>query len=452
VAERELRAGVEWAGAAGGSAVVMNPSTGEILALANYPAFNPNAYRDFHEDRRRNRAIQDLYEPGSTFKIVTATAGFEEKVVTPSTVIDASAGQIRFGSRVIRDDHNYGVLSFSDVIVESSNVGAIKVALQLGPERVETYVRRFGFGRPTSPDFRGENPGIVWEASKLSDSALASVAMGYQVGVTPLQMTAAVSSVANGGELVQPRLIRAVVRNDKRVPVPRKALGRTMSAGTSATLVEIMEGVVERGTGTKAKILGYTVAGKTGTAKKLVNGKYQGHSDYNVSFVGFVPSRKPTFTIVVVVDSPHGVPAYGGTVAAPIFQRIAEAALRHHGVAPTLNAAPPILVARRDEPPTRLVLAPVEKRAIVTLAGASSGAAPLFPDLRGLGARDALRTLAALGVTARLDGAGIVVDQDPPAGSSIERGATATLRLQRQPALDRSGMNVPVQAAADPGP
>ncbi len=227
VAERELRAGVQWSGASGGSAIVMDPYTGEILALANAPDFNPNAYREVREERRRNRAIQDIYEPGSTFKIVTASAAFEERTATPSTIIDARAGNIRFGKRVINDDHNYGVLSFAEAIIKSSNVGAIKVALQLGPDKVSDYVRRFGFGKPTSPDFRGESPGIVWDPSKLTDSALASVAMGYQVGVTPLQMVQAVSVVANGGELVQPRVVRAVIRDRRRLPVPRKIIART---------------------------------------------------------------------------------------------------------------------------------------------------------------------------------------------------------------------------------
>ena len=320
----------------------MDPYTGEILALANAPDFNPNAYRDAREELRRNRAIQDIYEPGSTFKIVTASAAFEERAATPSTIIDASAGNIRFGSRVINDDHNYGVLSFAQAIIKSSNVGAIKVALKLGPEKVSDYVRRFGFGKPTSPDFRGESPGIVWDPSKLTDSALASVAMGYQVGVTPLQMAQAVSVVANGGELVQPRVVRAVIRDRRRLPVPRKVIARPITTDTAATLTQIMEGVVTEGTGKAAQIPGYTVAGKTGTAKKLVNGSYRGHSDYNVSFVGFVPAQKPVFAIVVVVDSPHRVSPYGGVVAAPIFQKIAQTALRHYGVPQSINAPEPL--------------------------------------------------------------------------------------------------------------
>jgi cell division protein FtsI (penicillin-binding protein 3) len=437
VAERELREGVQWSGAAGGSALIMDPYTGEILALANAPDFNPNDYRDAREDTRRNRAIQDLYEPGSTFKIVTASAAFETKSVTPNTIIDASAGNIRFGSRLIRDDHNYGVLSFTDVIVKSSNVGAIKVALRVGPDKMGDYVQRFGFGKPSSPDFRGENPGIVWDAAKLSDSALASVAMGYQVGVTPLQMAAAVSAVANGGELVQPRVVRAVVRDGKRLTVPRKVLDRAITPATAATLTEIMEEVVVRGTGTKAQIPGFTIAGKTGTAKKLVNGSYRGHSDYNVSFVGFVPSRKPVFAIVVVVDSPHRVSPYGGVVAAPIFQKIAAAALRHEGVPQNIDAPAPLLVTRRDET-TQQTSGPATPPQIVTLAGA-----PVFPDLTGMSAREALRVLARLGLSVRLHGAGVVAQQMPAAGTPLDAAVTAVLRLERRMSDGEGGAEKP---------
>jgi len=432
IVERELRAGVEENKAASGSAVVMDPATGEILALANYPTFNPNAFRQFPEAERRNRAIQDLYEPGSTFKIVTASAALEQDVVHPDDLINVSGGSIRLGSRVVHDTHDYGVLSFTDVIVKSSNVGAIRVGLKLGPERLGMYVRRFGFGRPSSRDFPGESPGIVWDSSKMNDSALASMSMGYQVGVTPLQMAAAVSAVANGGELMEPRVVRAVVRDGKRIPVPRRVVQRAINSSVAAELTTMMEGVVERGTATFAQIKGYTIAGKTGTANKLVGGRYSG-SEYNASFVGFVPSRNPVFAIVVVIDSPRGPNGhFGGPVSAPIFKRIADAALRQRGVGPSINPPPPLLVARRDDEGEQPTTGAAEPPAIVTLAGSSQGSASLFPDLRGLGARDALRSLTRLGLTARLHGDGVVVQQNPSAGALIERGTQATLWLKRQ--------------------
>jgi cell division protein FtsI (penicillin-binding protein 3) len=439
IVERELRAGIEENRAAAGTAVVLDPHTGEILALANWPTFNPNAYRDAAEGAQRNRAVQDIYEPGSTFKIVTASAALEEAIVKPDDPIDVSAGRIRFGGRVINDDHREGMLSFADVIVKSSNVGAIKVGLQLGAERLGAYTSRFGFGRRMSPDFPGESAGIVWQPEKLNDSALASISMGYQVGVTPLQMAAAMSSIANGGELVEPRIVRAVIGEAGRRPVPRKLLRRTISARTSAVLTEIMEQVVERGTGTRALIDGFTVAGKTGTAQKVIAGRYS-RSDYNASFIGFVPSRQPVFAIVVVIDSPHGKNLYyGGTVAAPIWQRIASAGLRLYGIPPSINPAPPVLVARHEAARRRPASGPTTAPAIVTFQNGATGSSSVFPDLRGLGARDALRILARLGMTARLRGDGLVLDQDPLPGTPIERGSVSTLTLGRDASSLLSG-------------
>jgi cell division protein FtsI (penicillin-binding protein 3) len=436
IAERELEAGVAANHAAGGTALIMDPWTGEILALANAPTFNPNIYREANEDERRNRAIQDLYEPGSTFKIVTASAALEQKVVHPDDLIDVRGGLLRIGSRVIHDTHDYGILSFTDVLVMSSNIGAIKVGLRLGQQRLGTYARRFGFGRPSSPDFPGESPGILWDPSKQNDGALASMSMGYQVGVTPLQMAAAVSSVANGGELIEPRVVRAVIKDGRRMAVPRKVVRRTIDQGVASELTTIMEQVVERGTATMVKMPGYTVAGKTGTAAKLVSGRYS-RSDYNASFIGFVPSRKPVFTIVVVLDSPHGANGYyGGPVSGAIFRRIATAAMRQYGIPPSINPAPPLLVARRDaedshEQPTSTA---GSTPSIVTLGGTSPESEPVFPDLRGLSARDALHTLTRLGMTARLNGAGMVIRQEPEPGTPIDRDATSVLWLKRESA------------------
>ena len=324
----------------------MDPSTGEILAMANWPTFNPNAYNRAQDNDRRNRAIQDLYEPGSTFKVVTASAALEEHVINPQDPIDCNPGRIVFGSRVIRDTHVYGVLPFTDVLVKSSNVGAIKVGLRLGPERLSRYVSRFGFGQANSPDFRGESPGIVWNPAKLDQSGLASVSMGYQVGVTPLQMVAAVSSVANGGTLYEPHIVRAVIKDGQRIPVAPKALRRTISrAHRRRADRRSWNRSSSAGPRSRAQMDGFTIAGKTGTSHKIVDGRYS-QSDYNASFVGFVPSRSPALTILVMIDSPHANGYFGGTVAAPIFKRIAEASLRHLGIGRTINPPAPVLVAR----------------------------------------------------------------------------------------------------------
>ena len=431
VVERELKAGVDWANAAGGSAIVMDPSTGEVLAMASYPTFNPNVYREAKDVERRNRPVQDLYEPGSTFKIITASAALEEHVVKPTDLVDVSTGTINFGSRVIRDDHHYGVLTFQQVVEKSSNVGSIKVGLRLGAERFGGYVNRFGFGRMLSPDFRGENAGLLGDWSRMTDSALASTLIGYAVGVTPLQMVSAVSAVANGGELIQPRIVRAVVKDGVRLPVPRKVLGRAISKDTAARLTPMLEGVVTEGTGKQAAIEDYTIAGKTGTAKKVVNGSYKGHNNYNVSFVGFAPSRKPKFTIIVVVDSPHGVPAYGGTVAAPIFQRIADQALRYYGVQRTINAPPPLIVERKQADAPALASGPAEPPSVLP-AGGTSTADPVVPDLTGMSGRDAVRTLATLGLPVQIVGHGLVTDQRPLPGTPVVAAESARVWLDRR--------------------
>jgi cell division protein FtsI (penicillin-binding protein 3) len=431
VAERELKAGVEANHAQGGSAVVMDPYTGEILALANWPTFNPNAFQKSDDDDRRNRAIQTLYEPGSTFKIVTASAALENHVITPDTLIDTNPGYITFpGRKPIYDTHEYGVLSFTDVIVKSSNVGAIKVGERVGAQTMSAYVAKFGFGQSLAPDFRGETAGIVWSADKLDASALASVSMGYQVGVTPLQMATAVSAIANGGLLLQPRVVRAFIKDGRRIEVPHKEVRRTIEPETAATLTGIMEQVVERGTARAAQIPGYTIAGKTGTAAKLINGHYQ-KSDYNASFVGFIPSRKPVLTILVVLDSPHGNGYTGGAVSAPIFKGIAEAAMTYLGIGPNLNPPPAVMVARRDDESHDAKPQPAvaERVLAATLEPAGNG---LMPDLRGLSGREALHLLSRLGMTARLSGDGFVVEQTPESGAALVRGDACDLKLERR--------------------
>ena len=439
IAERELRAGVEENNAAGGTALIMEPNTGEILALANWPTFNPNAFGKADERERRNRAIQDLYEPGSTFKVVTASAALEEHVVTPNDLIDCAPGYITFpGRKPIYDFHRYGVLSFTDVIVKSSNIGAIKVGLRLGPERLGRYVSRFGFGQAVGPDFRGESSGIVWNPAKLDSSALASVSMGYQVAVTPLQMATAVSSVANGGSLMEPRVVRAFIKDGRRSMVAPKMLRKTVSSATLGELRTMMEGVVERGTAKSAQIDGYTIAGKTGTASKLVNGHYS-RSDYNASFVGFVPSRQPALTIIVVIDSPHGHGYTGGVVAAPIFKRIAEASLRQLGVAPTINALPPVLAARSESAAEPVVQRPLNDDKGYVTAAIPPAEPGVMPDLRGHSAREALRILAKIGSSARMSGQGVVIEQSPAAGEPLGTGEVGVLKLGRHLPLPAVG-------------
>lgn len=425
--ERELEAAVKEHDARGGTAIIMNPRNGEILALASYPGFNPNAPGLASADERRNRATQDVYEPGSTFKIVTASAAIEEGVLKATDLIDCNPGFITFpGRKPITEakGHNYGLIPFEDVIVKSSNVGAIKAGLRVGAERMSRYVHRFGFGELLGSDFKGQSAGIVYPEAKINDSTLASMSMGYNISVTPLQMVTAASAVANGGTLYDPHVVAAIVRDGKREVVAPKVLRQAIDQETASTVTTFMEGVVERGTAKAAQMDRYQVAGKTGTAQQVVDGHYA--NQYNSSFVGFVPSRNPVFTILVVIDDPRQGGHYGGEVAAPVFKRIADAALRQVGVPATIRPIPPIVVTASEE---RVAPSPVLPRVIPAMT--SLGDRKAMPDVRGLAARDAVRRLGAMGLLVRLRGSGFVVTQTPEAGHVVDSGEVSVLDLRR---------------------
>ena len=429
IAERELAAGVEAHHADAGTAVIMDPRTGEILALANVPTFNPNAYDLSSADARRNRAVQDEYEPGSTLKIVTVSAALQEGIWSLSDQIDTDPGYLQIGSRRIHDSEgqNHGVLSVEDVVVKSSNVGAAKMGLRVGAELMERYVQRFGFGHVLLPDLTGQSPGRVYAISELNPSALASLSIGYQIGVTPVQMATAVSAVANGGTLYEPHLVRALVRDGDRQPIEPKAVRQAITPETAATLRSILEQVVLRGTGTKAAVEGFTVAGKTGTAAKIINHTYS-ETAYNASFVGFVPSSNPVLTIVVVVDTPRGGSYFGGDVAAPIFSRIADAALRHLRVLPTVASRVGLVVTAPTPRPT--LEPPAETVRPIVLRSADAPG-PRMPDVRGLTPREALRALDAAGLLMRVTGSGVVTAQTPQAGDPVSAGEVSNLQFGR---------------------
>ncbi len=428
VVERELAAAVSEHRADGGTAIIMQPQTGEIIAIANVPAFNPNDYGSYPQAFWKNRAVQDVYEPGSTFKIVTAAAAIEEGVVRPSDVINTSPGYITPPGRTrpIYDVHAYDSLTFEDVIVKSSNVGAVKVGQQVGADRMGRFIRRFGLGQILEPSLPGQSAGIVYPAASLDASSLASVSMGYQISVTALQMASVVSVIANGGVLMEPHIVRALTRDGVREEIAPRELRRVIKPETAATVRTFMEGVVDRGTGTRAKMEQYHVAAKSGTASKVVGGAYS-KSDYNASFVGFVPSRNPLYTIVVVIDTPRGASYYGGAVSAPVFKRIAEAALRHAAALPDINPGRSVIALAAPSKPS------LERAGGMAMAPRvlPVGGAALMPDLRGLGAREAIGVLTDLGLVPRVLGAGLVESQYPEPGEPISRGATSVVQLSR---------------------
>lgn len=347
LAERELAAAVEAQHAVGGSAVLLDPATGAVLAMASYPGFDPNRFGDFPPSSWRNRAVVDAYEPGSTFKMVTAAAALAANVFDPGDVLDCELGGITLSGIRIRDHKPFGRLSFRDVIARSSNVGAIKIGLRVGPERLDRMVRALGFGERTGIDLPGESAGLLRPAARWTLRG-AYVAFGQEVSITPLQLALAFAAVANGGTRVRPYLVAAAGGpGGERVvrPGPQVA-GQPLTEGTARELERILEAVVAEGTGRAAAIPGYPVAGKTGTAQKAIDGLYSG-SRFIASFVGFAPARRPAVVGAVVVDEPR--PLYhGGQVAAPAFAAMVAPALLYLGVPPERDR-PAIWPGQRPE-------------------------------------------------------------------------------------------------------
>lgn len=340
--------------AKGGVCMVMDPRTGEILALSvrNRPAgrqaFNPNTPQQHRPEEWRNRAVTDAFEPGSIFKPILAAAAIEERVVHPYERFDCSAGSIKVADRVIRDATRHGTLTFTDVIAESSNVGTIKVAQRLGRQRFYKYITAFGFGARTGVDIPGEAAGLVKDYRLWSGVSIGSIAIGQEIGVTPMQMAAAFGALANGGSLMRPYIVSEIIDRDsgETQNFSPAEVARVVSADTSRKVNRMLERVVEAGTGRKARPAGYTAAGKTGTAQKIdtTTGEYSKH-EYVSSFAGFTPAGAPRLVILVMIDSPEGV-AWGGSVAAPVFKDVAEQALTYLHVPPDDKGGGMLLVAR----------------------------------------------------------------------------------------------------------
>src|SRR5438067_3702901 len=333
IAERELAVAITKTHALAGSVVVMNPNNGEILALANWPKFNPNTANEASAEARMNRAVTALYEPGSTFKLITLAAAFDQGIVRPEEVFDCENGAVYVAGHRIRDHKPFGLLTVSGILAQSSDVGAIKIALRLGAPKFYDYIRAFGFGQLTGVDLPGESKGLVRRLENWSAVSIGSISMGQEVGVTPVQLVTAVSAIANGGMLYKPHVIAELLRENKALPADSlRALAeprRVIRPETAATLRRLMEGVGLNGTGPLAHLDGWTAAGKTGTAQKIdpATGRYSA-TQLIASFTGFAPINDPAVTILVSLDSPVGQHD-GGPVAAPVFKRIAEQVLPH---------------------------------------------------------------------------------------------------------------------------
>jgi cell division protein FtsI (penicillin-binding protein 3) len=465
IAERELDTAMHDTRAKGAAIVVLRPQTGEVLALASRPGFDPNEFSDAGESQRHDRAVSDFYEPGSTFKVITAAAAMDAGKVKRDEVIWCENGSIVIARHRIHEDRGgFGNLTFTEVLARSSNVGAVKVGLRLSSAEFLDAIRGFGFGRPTSLELPGESPGLLRDVSRWSGLSHASIAMGQEIGVTPIQLAAAFGAIANDGDYQPPYLIQAFVGPDGRHSEPQRDADfqghRSVKEKTARTLRDMLQQVTLDGTGKAASVIGYTTGGKTGTAQKVdpVTHRYS-HQKYAAWFAGFVPADDPALVIVVMVDEPGGEHRHGGDVAAPVFSRVAEPVLRYLGVLPDRDNSLIVDPVVRVVSPRSAAAAPSAVNASSRRAGGGDASpvvqAGMFfgpsdpslpaepsraaggpgdstmPDLTGLSLRQATEALARLGLNCTMQRIGSrVTRQEPVAGSSIRPGARCALILE----------------------
>jgi cell division protein FtsI (penicillin-binding protein 3) len=474
IAERELQTAMEQTQAIAGTVIVSNPHTGEVLALANRPTFNPNLFNKIPTAFLKNHAVSDVYEPGSTFKMVTVAAALEEKLTRPDELIDCQMGAIVIGGMRIRDHEKFGVIPVTDIIAKSSDVGAIKLGLRLGEERFDHYIRAFGFGAQTGVELPGETRGLAKPVSRWSKVSIGAISMGQEIGISAMQLDGLISTIANDGVWLAPHIVAAPQGALRQVayhpesgrPAEQR---RVVSNLTAAQMKMMLQQVVLRGTGRKAQLDGFSAAGKTGTAQKVdpSTGAYS-RTKYVGSFAGFAPINNPALTVVVILDSAVGL-HQGGQVCAPVFQRVMQQALEYLNVPHDIDVKVPRLLASKikdsdlnESSPDRLAegleIAPVDmpatKPAAVAaapvLASASSAAAAaqaetlapaagtvvmdvesglLVPSLIGKPVRAAVELAQEAGFDIDVIGEGVAREQAPPAGSRIAPGGRVAVRF-----------------------
>lgn len=448
-AERELEMGVRATEARAGHVVVMEPATGEILALANYPTFNPNEPGAAEPASRRNRAVTDRFEPGSVIKAFTVAGALSAGVVGPSQRIDCEDGAMQVAEYTIHDSHRYQELTPAEILAHSSNIGTAKIGAALGKAGLFRALRRFGFGARTELELPAETDGILRHYKKWYDMDAATISFGQGMSVTGVQLASAMSAIANGGRLMKPLLVSRVTDTEGNIveefaPTVRR---QVVPAHIARLVGDMLTAVTaEGGTGEDAALDGFVVAGKTGTAQKAdyTRGGYAAEQ-WTATFVGFVPAQHPRLVIAVAIDEPV-IDHYGGTVAGPVFRRIAEAGLRHMGVAPAQGGAKlaDIVKEMRAEEAELASAGSADKPSADKKDEVKGKTAqPLeagnvrVPDLRGLGARASLVALKKAGLFATLSGSGAVSEQSPEAGAAVAEGAMVQLVLRRPASSER---------------
>jgi len=444
IAEKELERAIEETHSKNGTVVIQDPNTGQLLAVAIRPTFDPNDAGKFSDDARMDRAVTAAYEPGSTFKVVTMTGAIENGAAKPTDLVDCQMGTILVAGRLIHDWHPFGVLSVRDVLAHSSDVGSIKIALRLGAPKFYETIRAFGIGQLTGIELPGENRGLLRPVENWTASSIGSVAIGQEVSVTPVQIVSAISAVANGGTLYRPRIVSDV--RGGSAPYLRVATEpeQATDAMTAATVRGMMETVVLEGTGKPAQLDGYTAAGKSGTAQKIdpATGRYSANQ-YVSSFVGFAPVNEPAVTILVVLDSPVGA-HHGGEVGGPVFKRIAEQVLSYLDVPRDVPVKSEVETASKSNGAQPKASAAEDDRAgyeAAVYGDDSHEGAPtiafgdqevvVVPQLTGQTVRSVTEACSRLGLVPALIGSGVALEQSVEGGTQVLRGTRLTVRFGR---------------------
>lgn len=400
------------------TAVVMNPKTGEVLAMANRPTYNPNEFYKYTPEEWKNRAVSFVYEPGSTFKAIVAAAALEEGVVTPEKRF-VDPGYVMVSGRRIQNwsGESYGNVSFTDIIKNSINTGFVQVGLQVGAHRLNDYASAFGFGSLSGIDLPGEEYGILFKADQMRDSDIATMSIGQSIAVTPIQLASAISAIANKGMLLKPRIIKEVRNSDGSVDRNSEIVQvrQVIQENTATTLIGMLEQVVASGGGSKASVKGYRIAGKTGTAEKLKDdgsGYLTGH--YIASFAGFAPVEDPQITVLVIIDDPNGI-YYGGQIAAPIAGEIFEQVLRYLNIKPLNNSF--------EGAPLKQVQAPqISAKPVQVPQGKA-----LVPNFIGKSLRQSAELAASLGIVVVPEGSGVAQSQSVSENTLVDTGSEITV-------------------------
>ncbi len=429
ILEEELKNGLSTYGGVSAVGIIMDPNTGEILALANMNDYNPNEYWNYTDDERRDKAVTDTYEPGSTFKGISMSALLDQNLVNENQKVYVENGKYRFRNVTIYDTHEHTWLTAKGVVEESSNIGMTKLVQNIDDDLFYKYVRAFGFGNYTSIDLPGEVKGKLKKPNEWSAITKAYMSFGYEIAVTPIQMITAYSAIINGGILYQPQIIKKVVAHDGTVLTENtpKEIRRVISSKTSADMRNIFVGVVNKGTGKNAKLDFITVGGKTGTSQRLVNGSYS-KTNYNSSFIGFFPADDPKIICFVLVNSPKKG-RYGGQVAAPIFknvaQRIINTDVNYFEEQPEdkQNNVKVVFTSNKQEDKQIPSTQPTK----ILTNDLNSFSKSKMPDLSNYSLRDGIKILSELGIKYRVNGSGVIVSQSIKPGEKISKGLVCNL-------------------------